>query len=159
MIETEDIRVSKTDDMMLVVKEALDLFISSNLGQGQYRNVYNIEFPIHGKECVLKIENGIGNQNCMEWYMWNEVKHSKELKKWFSPCYFMSRNGRALIQVKTSPLQEKDIRKFDKIPSYFTDLKKSNYGMIGNQLVSHDYGTILLTDIMQKAKMIKPDWW
>lgn len=158
-ISIDDVKMSYIDDVNLILKEISNILIDKPIDSGAYRNVYEVDSLFGGDQYVLKIENGNGFQNIMEWNLWNELNYDKELSKWFAPCLKISEHGKVLIQRKTSPLTEKDIAKFDKIPEYLTDTKKSNYGMIGRQLVCHDYGLINISMIMSKAKMKKPEWW
>lgn len=47
----------------------------------------------------------------------------------------------------------------DRMPAFLTDMKRTNYGLIGKQVVCHDYGTNLLMQMGLTKRMKKADWW
>lgn len=141
-----------TDPKMLLTM--LDFFLGDHIGSGCSRDVY--EYNLDNKY-VVKIENKEARgDNWAEWRIWETVMHT-EHKKWFAECTWISDCGRIMLQRRTTPLSQKN--KPEKVPLYFTDLKMSNFGTIGKQVVCHDYsyciemfGTYGMTKRMQKFK-------
>lgn len=115
--------------------EIFDSMIGDFINSGCSREVFEY---VHDKNYVIKIESESGKgDNFLEWDIWNSVKYT-ENAKWFAPCFWISPNGMLLIQRKTKDFYFKS-KAPDRIPSFFTDIKPSNFGWIGNQLVAHDY--------------------
>lgn len=128
--------------------------IGKELGRGMSRAVYACTL---NPEWVVKVEEWANNfQNIAEWLIWSRV-NGTEFAKWFAPCHFISPNGSILIQTKTIPAREREFP--DRMPAFFTDFKRSNYGLIGKRFVCHDYGTALVIDNGLTKKMRKPKWW
>lgn len=125
-------------------------FLGNVLGSGVAREVYECA---HDPQFVVKMENVAQSfQNVAEWYVWFDIKDTK-WKKWFAPCQRISPCGTVLIQEKTEPI---DVLP-KKVPSFFTDLKRDNWGLLDGQPVCHDYGTMKLINIIV-PKMIKATW-
>ena len=70
--------------------------------------------------------------NCIRTLPWLKDWHHK-----------YSDNGLIMMQRKTEEFSKKEKKLPKKIPNYFTDVKQSNFGWIGNQLVCHDYSFAL----------------
>lgn len=113
----------------------MDLVIGNYIGSGHFRDVYQHST---NPDWVVKLQRNDGqHSNIIEYEIWGDVAYT-DYKKWFAPIHWMSNNGKALIQEKTRPI--KDVNEIpDKIPAFFTDVKLSNFGFIGEQLVCHDY--------------------
>lgn len=77
------------------------------------------------------------------------------LKKWFAPCIDISPNGVFLLQKKTEPCSTSKYPTV--VPSFFTDLKYQNFGLLNGKVVCFDYGTILFTNLNEKTRKAK--WW
>lgn len=83
------------------------------------------------------------------------VEHTQHAR-WFAPCKAISGCGRIMLQAYAEPLAA--IALPAEVPAFFTDLKPSNWGRIGNQPVACDYGrTMLMSRGLTKA-MKKADW-
>ena len=135
-------------------EQSFDLLCHKFIGSGMSRDVYtSLLLP----DCVIKVENGAKYfQNIMEWEVWYEVKGT-EYEKWFAPCEFISANGTVLIQKRTEPIPEKRLPK--KLPSFFCDFKKANYGLYKNKPVCHDYGLAYILKCGLNKKMQNIEWW
>lgn len=132
--------------------EVVDLFCRTEIGSGVARTVY--ESPLL-PGIVIKCELPAQSfQNITEWETWQEVKHTK-WAKWFAPCIEISACGSVLLMKKT----EKPSKYPDRMPVFMTDLKRANYGLIGRQIVAHDYGKNLLMQTGFTDRMRKADWW
>lgn len=116
----------------------INTLLGEHLGSGTFRDVY--EYGLD-KDWVIKVENGDSEgDNWAEWRIWYAVKDRTDgTKDWFAPCSWISNDGKLLIQKRTKPLRTKYKKIPEKIPSFFTDIKDSNFGWIGNRLVCHDY--------------------
>ena len=144
-------------------EEAYNLLCGSLLGTGMTRKVY---------ECALlpgyavKVENVNGwFQNVLEWQTWNRVKDTKA-SRWFAECRWISPNGKVLIQERTIPAPATVFP--GKVPVWFTDLKRSNWGLVTAKrggpakefLVCHDYGTsLVLQEGTSTSRLKKADWY
>lgn len=138
---------------------AFDLFqmVTSRgdfLGNGVSRHVYTFGVD---KSLVIKMEEEDNFQNILEWNVWNHVKGT-DLAKWFAPVEYISPCGKVLLQKKTKPFRS-DNQLPDRIPSFFTDTKLDNWGLLGRQAVCHDYGYHLLLERGMKARTKKACWW
>lgn len=142
-----------TELAICIKDEFVHLFCGNKIGNGSNRIVYELETD---STKVVKIETSSSTfQNVIEWKVWQEVMDTK-WAKWFAPCHFISHSGSILIQDKVHPITESQLP--DKIPSFFTDLKINNYGIIGKQLVARDYGHNLLMANGLNDKMKKAYW-
>jgi len=139
--------------------EAFNLLCGDKIGTGMSRTVF---------ECVLlpnyvvKVEtDSCRFQNILEYETWNIVKWT-EASRWFAECRWISPNGKILIQEKTRPPADHEL--VEKVPIWFTDLKRSNWGMVRTNgkkeyLVCHDYGTsLMLQNGTVTKRMRKADW-
>ena len=142
-------------------EEAFNLLCGEKIGYGMSRTVF--ECPLL-PGYVVKVEKSPRMfQNVIEFETWEIVKFSAAAR-WFAECKWISPNGKILIQEKTRPPAPSEF--LEKVPVWFTDLKRENWGMAstnkeGKQyLVCHDYGTSLMlqngttTKRMQKANWI-----
>lgn len=141
-------------------REALGLLCGTLIGQGMSRSVYNCDI-LPGS--VVKVETTAGRfQNIIEWETWQMVSGTPA-SRWFAACQWISPSGVILIQERTITPHPDDY--VDKVPVWFTDLKKSNWGMSALRkdrlwLVCHDYGTSRMLQegtITKRTK--KADWY
>lgn len=135
---------------------SLDLFrlvADKKIGSGIAREVWSMSL---NRDFVMKIESGAESfQNVAEWETWQKVKYTA-YARWFAPCIKISSCGTILIQKRTSPVLKTMLPA--KVPSFFTDLKKENWGMIGNRHVCHDYGITLLMEKGMTKRMQTAHW-
>ncbi|WP_402718482.1 hypothetical protein [Janthinobacterium rivuli] len=107
-------------------------------------------------DCVIKIEERAGYfQNVVEWETWQRVKDTP-LSRWFAACRWISPNGTILVMERTRAAG--DAQYPEKMPAFLCDFKRRNYGMSGEFLVCHDYGTNMLFENGMTKRMIKADW-
>lgn len=136
-------------------------FVGDYIGEGANRKVYAHAWD---QTLVVKVESAAQSfSNITEWQVWNAVKDT-EHAKWFAPCLHISNNGEVLIQRRTSPAAKYP----DKIPSFFTDTKLTNFGVLVNgadygatdgQFVCHDYGLHLMLEKGMTKRMKNANWW
>lgn len=130
------------------------------LGEGASRTtfVYNLD-----PKYVIKVEPGNGGHNMVEYLLWDEVKELTGplswVKDWFAPVKWISPNGKILVMERTFEKSNKESPK--KVPTFFTDLKRDNWGWIGNKFVCHDYGFLYkFIKYEKKFQSIHKDvWW
>lgn len=135
-----------------VLRDGFRMFCTEQIGAGIARKVFRSDLL---PDYVIKTEENSGSfQNVLEWETWREVKDTK-FAKWFAPCIEISSNGSVLVMKRTKPLT----RDPEKMPAFFTDMKRTNYGMLGRQPVCHDYGMTLLMQVGLTTRMRKPAWW
>lgn len=118
------------DDRYL--SELAGFMIGEKLGAGCHRDVH-VFLPDTTK--VIKIDRS-GNYfaNVSEWSLWSEVCETKAAK-WFAPIFGISRGGLFLVQARTTPCDKLP----KKLPSFFADIKRANFGRLDGRLVAHDY--------------------
>lgn len=136
-----------------VEKDFFALMTGECLGWGQFRKVYVLATD---PRWVIKFETGAQSfSNIVEWNLWNDAQHMHEdVRKWLAPCRMISPCGSILIQRRTT----KATTFPDKVPAWMTDIKKSNFGMIGRQFVAHDYGNNLVANAGLTRRLRKADW-
>jgi len=140
-----------------------DLILSlcgKKLGAGVYRTVY--EYNLDDKY-VIKIEPNATESNMAEYMLWDEIKYLcgdlAWVKEWFAPILWMSPNGKLLVMQRTEEKPNKERPR--EVPAFFTDLKRDNWGFIGNKFVCHDYGFIhkFIKYEKKMQKVNKNAWW
>ena len=94
------------------------------------------------KSLVVKIEEPIEGrfQNVAEWLFWDSVQYNKKISKWLAPCEWISDNGCILLQKKVIPIREHELP--EKLPSFLTDIKIENFGILKKKPVCFDDGFI-----------------
>ena len=136
-----------------ISQDLYKLCVGKKLGEGIGREVYEW---LPNSKYVIKVEmQSKSFQNVIEWESWWSVSYTKKIAKWFAPCQFISPCGTILIQHKTTPASKYP----KKLPAFLTDFKKTNYGMIGNKFVCHDYGTNSLMEVGKTVRMKNVTWW
>lgn len=127
------------------------------LGEGVHRTVYQHKYY---PNLVVKIEHSVHNAdfaNVTEWRNYINNREWKFLADFLAPCEAINETGEILIQQKTEPLKRGQAPK--EVPVLFTDLKKSNWGMLNGRQVCHDYSFFPIYFIVKGGKkMKKPKW-
>ncbi len=123
-----------------VSADFFDLMCGERLGGGVARDVYVSRLD---PDLVVKIEHTSGTfQNQMEWRVWENLSHDKDARKWLAPCVHISPCGSVLVQRRTAPLRRAEMARHKQLPKFLTDVKMSNFGILGGKLVCHDYGIV-----------------
>lgn len=134
-------------------KEAYGLLVGDKIGRGMSRVAH--ECPLD-KRFVIKVENREAFfQNVVEWETWQRVKDTPTAK-WFAPCIHISSCGTVLIQRRTQAMRLEELPK--RMPAFFADFKRTNYGLIDGQVACHDYGTSLVFEKGFTASMQAVEW-
>lgn len=116
-------------------EDMVRMCLGEKLGEGEYRVVFNFSLL---DDVVCKYDKSQpATANWNEYNVWNDVRGTKH-EKWFAPVLHISPGGEFLLMKKA-----REITDSDKIPrnisNFFTDLKRENFGFIGNQIVCIDY--------------------
>jgi len=134
-------------------REAFNILCHSLIYTGMSRAVWDSKVL---PDCVIKVEETSGMfQNVVEWETWQRVKDTP-MSRWFAECRWISPNGSVLIMERTKPAS--DDRYPEKMPAFLSDFKRRNYGMIGEFLVCHDYGTNMLFEHGMTKRLVKANW-
>ncbi len=137
-----------------ISRDFFELMSGDYLGAGVGREVY---VCATNPNLVMKLENtAYSFQNANEWQLW-EILNDMPAAKYFAPCHSISPCGTVLLMDRTYPLHR--ARYPDKMPAFFTDMKRTNFGMIGKHLVCHDYGHTNLVEMGLTKRMKKAEWW
>ena len=136
----------------IVQLEALNLLCDEKLGEGSMRTVFRHAFDPKLVVKIAKSSDGV-KANWEEFSTWESVEFTK-LNSWFARVHSVGDYGTILIQewIPNIPAGKY------KIPSFFTDLKPENYGLVvgtkSSQVVCRDYGMHLLREIGMKLSLV-----
>lgn len=126
-------------------REMESLLFGYEVGRGVSRVVYECKLDV---SAVVKYEFGDCYQNVIEYETWNRV-HGTPACKWFAPVLSMSALGTLLVMAKVAPLGLKDTP--SALPGFFSDVKRSNFGIYKGRVVCCDYGTMLERSFDKRA--------
>ena len=131
------------------------LIAGRRLGSGVGREVWTCELD---PSIVIKFETGSASfQHVVEWEAWQALRWSDDAAKWLAPCVSISCCGSILVQKRTEPLRREELP--ERVPSWATDLKLENWGMLDGHPVMHDYGLASVIISRGATKhMRKADW-
>lgn len=131
------------------------LLFGEALGIGVHRKV-GVYLP--DKTLAIKCAIETPNINVLEYETWFMVRDT-DCAKWFAPCIDISPCGIFLLQKRVEKLPKDQYPKM--IPTFFGDLKYSNFGLLNGKFVCCDYGSFMYTSMVHKwsGKMKKADWW
>lgn len=128
-------------------RELFDVICGKKLGEGIARTVYECAVnPL----LVVKFEKPGWFQNVQEMNFWDANCSYQPVAKWLAPCKFISPCGRVLLQVKVEPINDREMPA--SIPSWATDEKAANWGMLNGKPVMCDYGMILYSPSKRMKK-------
>lgn len=135
----------------IVTLELMDFFLGKYIGHGASRHVFEYKAD---KKWVVKLDCSTWNANVEEFKVWKTVEFTKHAK-WFAPIGKMSACGRIMLMRKCEPLVVAPKR----IPSFFNDIKRDNWGTLNGQPVCLDYGINDLTKFGLNVNSFKtPNW-
>lgn len=136
----------------IVQLEALNILCDEKIGEGSTRTVFRNAFDAALVVKVATSSAGI-KSNWEEFATWEAVQFTK-LSSWFARCHSISDYGSVLVQewIPNIPAGQY------KIPSFFSDLKPENYGLVvgtkSSQVVCRDYGLHLLREKGMKLSLV-----
>ena len=137
-------------------RDIWSLLLGKKLGKGAARTVYEYA---PDPRYVVKVESDRGSfQNVAELKVWQAVQGT-EFERWFAPVQQISGGGIFLLMRRTEPARAAEYP--ERLPAFFTDLKRPNFGMLDGKFVAHDYGTfpiVMLSRALTKATR-KAEWW
>lgn len=131
------------------------LLFGEALGSGIHRKV-GVFKP--DPKLVIKCAIDCPNINVLEDEIWMMVSETS-IAKWFAPCVSISPCGMFLLQQRVERRPKSEYPKL--VPSFFGDLKYSNYGWLNGKFVCCDYAGFISTSMSHKwnGRMKKADWW
>lgn len=132
----------------IIYKELFDTVCGEELGRGMSRVVYECEI---NPKLVIKIEQPGRFQNVREFSNWEDFEFEDEVNQWLAPCYWLSPNGRILVQEKCEPVTRSELP--DKIPKFITDSRVDNFGKLNGKLVCLDYSFMITNAELVKKKI------
>ena len=116
-------------------EDMVRMCLGDKLGEGQYRIVFDFALI---PDTVCKFDKSCpASANWNEYNVWNAVKGTRH-EKWFAPIVAISPGGEFLLMKKARPIQDGD-KWPKKIPLFFADVKRDNFGFIDNKIVCTDY--------------------
>jgi len=134
------------------MKEFLECFVGKQIAAGTTRHVFESRYD---KSLVIKIQKHYETQNAVEVATWDRWKDYPKVAKWLAPVVARSSSMRVIVQQRTIPM----LRAPKLIPDFLTDRKVQNYGLLGKQVVCHDYGLGLYVADGCNFKMVPANWW
>lgn len=141
-----------------MLRELANLFCGALLGQGQDRDTYAHALD---PKLVIKVERSAGSfQNVIEWETWKQIDGTP-YARWFAPCHAISSCGVALVMTRVAELPPKGdpLLRGLMMPSFFTDFKRSNYGVLKGRVVACDYGiTLAMNNVAYTSKLERVRW-
>lgn len=120
-----------------VYLEAFNLLCGNKIGEGIHRKVFACKLR---PELVVKVEDDDYRYfaNVLEMRFWNDNEYYEKVSSWLAPCEYLSPDGRILLQRRCDPIPS-SMKMPTKVPSFLTDLKRSNFGLYKGKIVSLDY--------------------
>lgn len=137
-----------------VLTEFLNVMCGPLLGEGIARKVFACALD---PTKVVKIEQGGGSfQNVREWQTWNDLVGTPYAKH-LAPCLDISSSGIVLIQSRVEPLSASVASSV--LPSFLSDRKRENWGLLKSVLVCCDYGSNLAVNHGAYASKLRRHTW
>ena len=138
----------------VLTMDLIELAVGKPMGEGISRKVYEW---LPDPTLVAKVEcRRQSFANIEEYHVWQAVEETKAAE-WFAPVVQLAGHGSILLQRRTKPVTMDQLPA--RIPSFFTDLKVGNFGMLDGRIVCHDYGVNLLREKSMTIRLVKADWW
>jgi hypothetical protein len=133
-------------------EDAFNLLCGNKIGEGIHRSVFYCRLR---PELVVKVEAEPAFRyfaNVQEMKLWNDAPPA--MTKWLAPCRYLSPDGRILLQDLANPVPY-DHKMPEQMPSFLTDFKRENFGIIDGQLVCVDYAISIPS---HSLKLKKANW-
>jgi hypothetical protein len=134
-------------------EDAFNLLCHHKLGSGIHRDVFECRI---NPQLVVKVENDLPWRyfaNVLEMKFWNDNQDREAIAKWLAPCEYLSPDGLVLLQRRCEPLRDSD-QLPEKLPSFLTDVKKDNYGLLDGRIVCFDYALNIPSPSTRPKKVI-----
>lgn len=122
-------------------EDCFNLLCGDKIGEGIHRTVYECKIR---PDLVVKVENQNLRYfaNVLEDKFWIDHQYHKDVVKWLAPIEFLSPDARILLMKRVRPVHNTD-KLPDKLPTFLTDIKRSNFGWLDGKLVCVDYAMTL----------------
>lgn len=134
------------------MKEFLECFVGQRIASGTCRDVFECRL---NNEFVIKVQKEYGTQNAVEYATWELHKAYPKVAKWLAPVVMRSSSMRVIVQKRTVPM----LKAPKKLPNFLSDRKVQNYGLIGTQVVCHDYGLGVFLSDRENIVLEDIKWW
>lgn len=135
-----------------VFEDTFNMLCGRLLGEGIHRKVFECKLR---HDLVVKVEyeeNLRPFANVMEMNLWQNA--GTRAQAWLCPCEYLSPDGLVLLQKRVDPIPL-GYEMPTHMPSFLTDFKRSNYGLLDGRLVCVDYA---LNIIEPKMTLRKAGW-
>ena len=139
---------------MKKISDYKNLFECERMARGSSRTVFSL---VHHPDLVMKVCEAGDWSNVREWEIWDRMRWCAFVADWLAPCEAISDDGTILIQARTRPIMNVDSYPL-RVPSWATDLKYSNMGMLKGRPVFHDYASNLMLEVGATRRMKKAKW-
>lgn len=143
-------QLNPTDDIQTIISK----ICGEKLGSGTYRDVYELK---DNPRYVVKIERDMSTGrfcNATEYVNWCDLRFWDFIEPWLCPCVRITETSQVLIQKRAKPIE--CIDKLPKeVPAIFTDLKRSNWGILNKRPVLLDYPYLVFS---YSKRMRTPKW-
>lgn len=134
-------------------EDAFNLLCGKQLGEGIHRKVFECRIRA---DLVVKVEQPDepwrSFANAQEMLFWSNYVHCPEVARWLAPCEYMSPDGRLLLQRKVDHITSKT-KLPPSLPTFLTDIKRDNFGLLNGRLVCVDYAMLVLNPEMRLRKV------
>lgn len=140
--------------MKWAYEEAFNLLCHEKIGSGIHRDTFQCRID---PKLVVKVETDLPWRyfaNVLEMKFWSDHQHCEQIAKWLAPCRYLSPDGVILLQERCEPLRASD-RLPDKLPSFLTDIKRDNFGLLNGRVVCFDYALNIPSPSM---RLKRADW-
>jgi hypothetical protein len=140
-------------DFAEAFQDAFNLLCGKKIGEGIHRNVFECRVR---PDLVVKVETDEWRYfaNVLEMKFWSDHQHYAKVADWLAPCEFMSPDGRVLLQKRVLPLRDGDALP-PKLPSFLSDVKRDNFGLLEGRIVCMDYAMTIPSPSVRPKKV---DW-
>lgn len=135
-------------------RDAFDILCGKLIGEGIHRRVFECRLR---DDLVVKVETESHWRyfaNVLEMKFWNDHEAYKKVSDWLAPCEYLSPDGRILLQRKASAIVDLSLLP-EQLPSFLTDVKPSNFGLLDGRLVCLDYA---MTIPNPSTRLKKVEW-
>lgn len=139
--------------MKAAFEAGFNLLCGEQLGEGSHRRVFACKLD---PTLVVKVETAEDHRsfaNVHEHRNWDLLQDCKEASRWLAPVVAISPCGLVLLQKRTVDLRPKELPA--KMPSFLTDLKPENYGLLDGRIVCRDYSMVIT---LAHLRMRKVNW-
>lgn len=136
----------------LTFKDAFSLLCGVKLGSGEFRDVFECRL---NPQLVVKVEIEPDHgwrtfNNVLEYEFWQYVADNKNVRKWLAPIKYRSPDMRLIVQERCERIPDHMLPKT--LPSFLTDIKRSNFGLLNGRVVCVDYAFTISELNMKKRK-------